>query len=203
MSEPTTMSRHPTSFLPMSQRGVVLPIALIMLVIISFAGMLAARNSATFEQFSNNMRTNQAARTSAEEALRHCERVAIDSVDGGAAFPTDVLKIITTELTGDDHTSIPGGAWNTKTNWASTSANLITFTKTYDGDVQLTTSQRANNPTCIVQSLINDRFLITSRGLSADAVVAANGNLTAGSEVWLQSILTPTVPTLDPLGGNN
>ena len=44
--------------------------------------------------------------------------------------------------------------------------------------------------------MVNDRFLITSRGLSNDAVVeAGTGQLREGSEVWLQSILTPLVPT--------
>ena len=76
-----------------SERGVVLPIALIMLVIISFAGLLAARNSATFEQFSNNMRTNQVARTSAEDALRQCERIARASVEDNAAFAAVVGRI--------------------------------------------------------------------------------------------------------------
>jgi type IV pilus assembly protein PilX len=197
------MSRHPIFQPVTAQRGVVLPIALIMLVIISFAGLLAARNSASFEQFSNNLRTNQVARTSAEDALRHCERIAIDSVDGGAAFPAEVLKIVTAEISADDVSSIQGGEWNIKANWApDTSANLITFAKTYGGDVQLSDAQKANNPTCIVQSLVNDRFLITSRGLSADAMVdGATGELSAGSEVWLQSILTPSVPTLGPQGG--
>lgn len=195
------MRRPPFSVSPATERGVVLPIALIMLVIVSFAGLLAARNSATFEQFSNNMRTNQVARVAAEDALRHCERVAKDSVDGGATFPTEVTKIVTTEIAGDDVSSIQGGAWNTKANWASSSGSLITLARAYDSDVQLTTAQRSKDPTCIIQSLVNDRFLVTARGLSADAVVDANGNLTAGSEVWLQSILTPSVPTLCANGG--
>lgn len=192
------MSPQPTSVQRPTQRGVVLPIALIMLVIISFAGLLAARNSATFEQFSNNMRTNQVARVSAEDALRHCERIAIDSVDAGAAFPNEVLKIVAAEVTGDDVSAIKAGVWNTPANWGSASGNLITFARAYDSDVQTTTAQRANDPSCIIQRMVNDRFLITSRGLSADAQVNANGLLVEGSEVWLQSILTPTIPTLGP-----
>jgi type IV pilus assembly protein PilX len=190
---------------PTNDRGIVLPMALIMLVIISFAGLLAARNSATFEQFSNNMRTNQVARVAAEDALRYCERVAIDSVDGGTNFATDVGKIVTTAISADDVSTISGGAWNTKSNWAPGAANLVTVTPTYGGDVQLTTGQRANSPTCIIQAMVNDRFLITSRGLSSDASVVASGatagTLSAGSEVWLQSILTPTVPVLSANNG--
>jgi type IV pilus assembly protein PilX len=198
------MRRTKLSTLHGRNSGIVLPIALIMLVIISFAGLLAARNSATFEQFSNNMRTNQIARVSAEDALRHCERVAIDSVDGGANFATDVAKILGTEITGDDETTIRSAAWNTKANWATGAANLITLTPTYGSDVQNTANQNPrlrNNPTCIIQALVNDRFLVTTRGLSSDAVVANDGTLSAGSEVWLQSILTPTIPVLSANNG--
>lgn len=180
-----------------SERGVVLPIALIMLVIISFAGLLAARNSATFEQFSNNMRTNQVARVSAEDALRYCERIARASVEGSAAFGTDVDRVEDTNvISADTEAAISGGLWNTRANWSSTGANLITVTPSYTGSEAQSNAQLRNAPTCIIQAMVNDRFLITSRGLSNDAAVDANGLLTAGSEVWLQSILTPVVPTL-------
>ena len=194
-----------------SSRGVVLPMALIMLVIISFAGLLAARNSATFEQFSNNMRTNQVARVAAEEALRHCERVAIDSVDGGSNFPMDAGKVLTTEIADDAVATISGGAWNTRSNWAPTAANLITVTPTYGSQVYADTTnplrdaRLKNPPTCIIQAMVNDRFLITSRGLSSDATIeasgAAAGTLRSGSEVWLQSILSPTIAIQCAQGG--
>jgi len=182
--------------------------ALIMLVIISFAGLLAARNSATFEQFSNNMRTNQVARVAAEEALRYCERIAIDSVGGGSTFPADVGKILATVIAADDVTTIKAGAWNTKSRWAAGALNLITVTPTYGGQVYDGTSsdplrdaRLKTPPSCIIQPMVNDRFLITSRGLSSDATVANTGILSSGSEVWLQSILTPTVPVLSANNG--
>ena len=178
--------------------------ALIMLVIISFAGLLAARNSATFEQFSNNMRTNQVARMAAEGALRYCERVAIGSVTGDATFVTDAGKIVTTTIAADDVDTISSGAWNTKDNWVEGAANLITVTPQYSDDVyaggtNTPDARLKKEPTCIIQSMANDRFLITSRGLSSDAIVADDGTLSAGSEVWLQSILTPTVPVFGSL----
>ena len=191
------MRHHSTSHPATVQQGVVLPMALILLVIISFAGLLAARNSANFEQFSNNMRTNQVARISAEDALRQCERIARASVEGNAAFAAEVAKINTTQIAADTETAISGGIWNTRSSWASTGANLITIAPSYDTDVQSNAQLKvANRPSCVIQTMVNDRFLITSRGLSNDAVVNGNGELTAGSEVWLQSILTPLVPTL-------
>ena len=185
--------------------GVVLPMALIMLVIVSFAGLLAARNSATFEQFSNNMRTNQVARVSAEDALRRCERIARYSVDDStttippgevAAIELAKARIVDTEITADEDTAIRQGIWNVRANWASGAVNLITITPQFDGNVQGNARlKEENHPTCIIQSMVNDRFLVTARGLSNDAVVAGDGTLSAGSEVWLQSILTPTIPT--------
>lgn len=203
MPENLTMRQRIHIVRKASERGVVLPIALIMLVIISFAGLLAARNSATFEQFSNNMRTNQVARTSAEDALRICERIARASVEDNAAFATEVAQIeADTVISADTEEAIRGGIWNTRSNWAEGAANLITVTPEFGEDVQLTDAQRANSPTCIIQAMVNDRFLITARGLSRDAKVDDDsGLLTAGSEVWLQSILTPVVPTLSSNGG--
>ncbi|WP_066261364.1 pilus assembly PilX family protein [Hydrogenophaga flava] len=173
-----------------------------MLVIISFAGLLAARNSATFEQFSNNMRTNQVARTSAEDALRQCERIARASVEDNAAFAADVGRIEDgTVISADTEEAISDGIWNTRANWAEGAANLITVTPEFGDDVQ-SRAQLRNPPTCIIQAMVNDRFLITARGLSNDAQVDDDsGLLTAGSEVWLQSILTPLVPTLSANGG--
>ena len=196
------MRRHTPTPKNGSERGVVLPIALIMLVIISFAGLLAARNSATFEQFSNNMRTNQVARTSAEDALRQCERIARASVEDNAAFAADVGRIEDgTVISADTEEAIREGIWNTRANWAEGAANLITVTPEFGDDVQ-SRAQLRNPPTCIIQAMVNDRFLITARGLSNDAQVDDDsGLLTAGSEVWLQSILTPLVPTLSDKGG--
>ena len=195
------------------ERGVVLPIALIMLVIISFAGLLAARNSASFDQFSNNMRTNQVARVSAEDALRRCERFARYSVDESATIPPEQLaqvsaataKIITSEIDADDEAAMAAAQWNIRSNWAASNVtSLITVTPSYTGSNAQSSAQLRNAPTCIIQSLVNDRFLVTSRGLSNDAAVdSTSGMLTAGSEVWLQSILTPSVPTVNENGVPN
>lgn len=187
----------PTPFKRTSREsGIVLPVALILLVIISFAGLLAARNSATYEQFSNNMRTSQVARQAAEDALRLCERIAIDSVENdGAGYPDVSGKILTTEeIASDEASAINGGAWNTLANWSGTGANRIELTLGEGAEVQSGVTSRRVKPSCIIQSMADGRFLITTRGLSNDAVISAGGALTTGSEIWLQSILTPKVP---------
>lgn len=182
------------------ERGVVLPMALIMLVIISLAGLLAARNSATHEQFSNNMRTTQVARQSAEAALRYCEQVVIDIIsDEGAVYGALQPRIVTTELAPVD---IETGAWNTKANWVAGAASLITYTPEFGATVKEEAQVREENyPTCIIQVMTEDRFLITSRGLSNDAVIE-DDELVRGSEIWLQSVLSPSVPVASATGGN-
>lgn len=188
-SVPTLCKRIPR------ESGIVLPVALILLVIISFAGLLAARNSATYEQFSNNMRTSQVARQAAEDALRLCERIAIDSVENdGAGYPDVSGKILTTEIASDEATAINTGAWNTLANWSDTGTNLIELTLGEGAEVQSGVTSRRVKPGCIIQSMADGRFLITTRGLSNDAVISTGGALTSGSEIWLQSILTPKVP---------
>jgi type IV pilus assembly protein PilX len=178
------------------QQGVVLPIALIMLVIISFAGLLAARNSATHEQFSNNMRTNQVSRQLAEEALRYCEQIAIDNVEGGTAYGTAGNNIQKSAITSEAVTEIKKGVWNTKANWVD-NTKFIEVTPTYSNDVGTDAKTKLKKPKCIIETMSNDRFLVTARGFSADAVTdSTTGALTSGSEVWLQSILTPRVPNM-------
>ena len=107
---------------------------------------------------------------------------------------------MSSEITADTETAIRGGAWNTRANWASGAANLISVTPQFDSNVQ-TNAKLKNNPTCIIQAMTNSRFLVTTRGLSNDAVVAANGTLSSGSEIWLQSILSPTIPVLSTKNG--
>lgn len=186
------------------EKGVVLPIALIMLVIISFAGLMAARNSASHEQFSNNMRTNQVARQTAEAALRYCERVAIDHAENEGAGFSETSKIVTTLLASDSESDIKTGAWNIKSNWEDGAANLIPVTLNLGGTVTDEAKERyaKNTPGCIIQQLADDRYLITSRGLSNDAQLDADGQLESGSEIWLQSVLTPSVPIKSASGGN-
>jgi len=184
--------RHPQRRL---QAGIVLPVALILLVIISFAGLLAARNSATYEQFSNNMRTSQVARQAAEDALRLCERIAIDSVENeGAGFPQFNNLIVATELASEEPAVISTGAWNQLANWGNAGANRIVLTLGQGAQVNANVVGRRVNPSCIIQPIADGRFLVTTRGLSNDAVVTAGGALTSGSEIWLQSILTPKLP---------
>jgi type IV pilus assembly protein PilX len=179
-------------------RGVVLPVVLILLLILAFVGLFAARRSASVEEISNNARVNQVAWQSAQSGLRHCEAVVMDDVDGSQLFNADVRKRIQTStlLSGPDDTN---AQWDQIVNWAAGSTMLIEAPVTEQSASKAL--QGAPVPRCIAEALEGGRFLITARGLSAGSTFNANGQLEGGAEVWLQSIISPRVPTRSSEGG--
>lgn len=176
-----------------TQKGVVLPVALILLVVISFAGILAVRNATVTEQMSNNLRTNVQAQQAAEAALRYCELVAISSKDSNAKQYSDKSKILATAI---DDANSRSAAWRDIDNWKG--SNVITVRNDYytKPNVERDGIKTANAPRCIIQPLVNtthklDGFLITARGFANNAKWSTStAKLESGSETWLQSVLT-------------
>lgn len=176
-----------------TQKGVVLPVALILLVIISFAGILAVRNATVTEQMSNNLRTNVQAQQAAEAALRYCELVAISSKDSSAKQYAAKSKILATAV---DDANSGSAAWRDIDNWKG--SNVITPPDDYytDTDAERDKIKDDNAPRCIIQPLVNtthklDGFLITARGFANNAKWdTSTAKLKSGSETWLQSVLT-------------
>lgn len=187
-----------TDRLTAREHGVVMPVALILLVVISFAGLYAARNSANHEQFSNNLRTMNVARHAAEVGLRYCERVVIDQAENdGENYPADAARVVQNPIPAPDDNN---AAWRALANWSAAGANLITAPLTYAGNVNNAVELNFA-PSCIAQQMQDDQYVITSRGLSNDAQMNANGRLTRGSEIWLQAVLTPGAPLTSNAGG--
>lgn len=179
------------------QHGIVLPVVLVLLVVMSFVGLLAARRSATVEEISNNARVNQVAWLSAETALRYCEAVVIDRVEAGGRFDVAVgARVQSTQLTGpEDNTA----AWRDLAKWDESSAELI-LVPVVDADASATL-KHAPAPRCIAQAMQGDRYLVTARGLSVGATFNASGQLVSGAEVWLQSTIAPEIPLRSAGGG--
>jgi Tfp pilus assembly protein PilX len=187
-----------TDRLPRRERGVVMPVALILLVIISFAGLYSARTSANHEQFSNNLRTMNVARHAAELGLRYCEQVVIDQVENdGENFPADAARVVQNLIPSPEDNN---AVWRSLANWSNAGANRITAPLTYAANVNSAVELNFA-PTCIAQRTADDQFVITSRGLSNDAELDANGRLTRGSEIWFQAVLTPSAPLTSNAGG--
>lgn len=179
---------------PATQRGVVLFMSLVFLVILSFVGIYAMRGTILGEQVSRNIRSSEIANLAAETALRHCEDlvVAHDSSIKGKVQPMD-------------H-SIPEGElprkWQTRANWwNATMVHGISYSELTASDARLFRGTGDTTlPLCMVERFEvipeNPRvpdprigFLITAVGFSPDYAQNAAHNATAGSEAWLQSAL--------------
>lgn len=186
---------HRFGFRP--HQGVALPIVLIMLVVLAFAGLLAARRSGGLQEVSTNARIRQAAEFSAQSALRECEAIVIDVVDNDGAVHGEQQKHFgTAVLTGPDD---PTALWRDQDNWADGSTYRIRLTPS-NTDVSNDTA-RLPHAHCLIQPMQGDRYLITAQGMSAGANFDANGQLVGGSEIWLQSVISPTVPVQSTEGG--
>lgn len=192
------MSKLPAKALPLcpamaSERGVVLIVALIILVIISLLATFSIRNAVSTEAVSGNVRTTQLATQAAEAALRYCE----DGVaQGFGTTPSFVVSPI-----------LPSSAtpkWKDLANW-DTSTSLTAGTPTYVITVPSTivggsvTFQRS--PECMVERMdvvsasgavsTTSTFIITARGFGPDvAAVDANRKAPTGSEAWMQSTIS-------------
>lgn len=181
-----------------TQDGAVLPVAMILLIVLTFAGLSSARRATTHDVIAQNLRINEVAQQSAEAALRHCEAVVMDLVDNaGATFPADAARVGNTEIATPED---PAALWSQPANWAAASARLIQAPPVYSANVRAA-SRGIPPPQCIAEPMANGRYLVTARGHSADATFDANGRLITGAEVWLQSILSPQIPVQSAGGG--
>lgn len=171
------------------QKGVVLPLALFLLIVISIAGIMAISNSSQSEKTNQSLRNNALAQQSAEIGLRYCENIVMEKVDGPAVtyYSAQYGKIKEdVVLTSENDTS---AIWRTAVNWKSGQANRIevpttSYKKGVSGDLK-------NGPLCMAQKLGTQSYLITARGFGNDALFDSNGKTLSGGEVWLQSVISP------------
>lgn len=186
---------------PTAQKGVVLVITLILLVIFSLLGTMAIRNANQSERVMNGIRTNAVAQQAAESALRFCEQVAKNHFEGNSSFQYTSSASDTYTITGKVETTaatdINTASWSNINNWKSSNTLLITLPanayKSVDTGVKAGVKLK-NPPTCLVQQLTAggaSGYLITGRGFANDAIIESSSNkVLSGAEVWLQSILT-------------
>ena len=198
-----------------AQRGVVLIIALIMLVIISLLATLSMRNATSSESISGNVRTTELATQAAEIALRHCEDAVVQIKGGGGTLIPEELPAI------QDFSAAP--LWSAKntsgvlTNWDGAGSSAapanplgpvlvipdrlinqagagVTFKRPPECMVER--MQMATNATTVTTAMTTTTFVITARGFGPD--VAATGGTRdrpkGGSEVWMQSTVELNPP---------
>lgn len=184
---------------PHAQRGTVLAITLILLVILSLLGTFAIRNANQSERIMNGIRTSNVAQQAAETALRFCEQLATAPPAGSGTFQSvDAATYINATAV----SSANEGDWKNKDNWKSSNANLLSVPSSYYNSGSTDATELLHAPQCLIQALETPGglkgYVITARGYANDAVIdASTGRVISGAEVWLQSTLTeaPTPPS--------
>ena len=191
---PRAATRTPLAYAPRHQaeRGIVLVIALILLVIISLLAVTSLRNAGSSESVAGNVRTTELATQAADIALRHCESSAIkitklianaSDTSAQATYPTTLVEANVERVTTADQ-------WKSVSNWDSTTTAVFVLPSDLVGNTA--TYQRP--PECMVESLTGvtptgppASFVITARGFGPE--VAAGTGRPAGTVVWLQSTI--------------
>ena len=191
---PRAATRTPLAYAPRHQaeRGIVLVIALILLVIISLLAVTSLRNASSSESVAGNVRPTELATQAADIALRHCESSAIkitklianaSDTSAQATYPTTLREANVQRVTTADQ-------WKSVSNWDSTTTAVFVLPSDLVGNTA--TYQRP--PECMVESLTGvtptgppASFVITARGFGPE--VAAGTGRPAGTVVWLQSTI--------------
>ncbi|MBK6569056.1 PilX N-terminal domain-containing pilus assembly protein [Candidatus Aalborgicola defluviihabitans] len=187
-------NKRPLTRPPHTQKGVVLIIAMIMLIVVSILAVTSMRNAASTEALAGNVRTTELATQAADIALRHCESsvVEINSVAGGAT-PSYATTITAADI-------LPAATppnWQNTSTWDSVSANVLVLPNALVGG----NGTYKRPPECMIENIpiikagtstVNNTasYVITARGFGPE-VAAADASRTRpmGSEVWLQSHL--------------
>ena len=177
------------------QRGVVLIIALLMLMVISLLAAGSIRNAASTESVAGNVRITELATQAAEIALRHCESSVLDTLTVAAGGTSAYASTFTSF-----HILTPANPprWQNMAIWDSASpATYVLPLSLVNEPGMLVTFQRP--PECMVEPLpvmpsdatvarTTTSFVVTARGFGPEVAAAdANRSRPVGSEVWLQS----------------
>ena len=206
--------KHPNVVLPALhtlrvQRGTVLAITLILLVILSLLGTFVIRNANQSERIMNGVRTSNVAQQAAETGLRFCEQLATAPPAGSGTFQsvgaaTYINATATTNAdAGDWKDKTDAGDWKDKNSWKSSNARLLSVPSSYYKSGSTGATDLLHAPQCIIQALETPGglkgYVITARGYANDAVIeASTGRVISGAEVWLQSTLTEAPPPPSP-----
>lgn len=174
-------------------RGVVLIVAMILLIVISLLAANSLRNSASTEALAGNVRTTEMATQAADIALRHCESslIEIRTVASGATS----TGYVTTMTAANILPSSTPPNWQNTTVWDSTSTmpfilptSLLGATATYKRPPECMVEIIPTIPAGATTVSSTASFVITARGFGPE-VTAADATRTrpVGTEVWLQS----------------
>lgn len=168
------------------QRGVIMIICLVFLLVISLTAAVSVRSAASSEAVANGTRTQALAMQAAEAALLHCERQVranrLNAADGlepqaapagaGTKYRWEQLELWDGEGTAANVTTVPFAD-------SASSGKFRYFRRP---------------PECMAQYVdvgVLNTTVITARGFGPDVSAPdAQRSAPRGAEIWLQSILT-------------
>lgn len=101
---------------PGRSRGIVLPLSLVMLVMVTLIAVVAIRGVTTEERIAANLRSSSVGFEMAELGLRYCEEIAWNGEDPTGAIKLDDIKFVDSSPLGD--------AWKLAASWADAARAL-------------------------------------------------------------------------------
>ena len=184
------------NFKQQSHQGFSLIVVMIMLVVIGLTAASAMRGATASQKVTNNVRLDNLAQQYAEAALRYCES-QLQLADAARVNTLKVAVIPTVDMTVAG--AVP--AWQNVTSWTGAagsggaSATRTALPQAQYSTLGLSSTLPARPPECVaeIQNIAAATpftvTVITARGFSPNYAADVNGNTTAGSVVWLQSIV--------------
>lgn len=174
-------------------RGVVLVMTLVILVVVSLLALMSVRNSITNEKISGGVRAQALANQAAELALRYCEQSIVSGYSTSPTFASTTFNVSTQVL---PYSSVP--RWQSTTVWDSAStATFVVPLAVVNPSGLLATYRRP--PECMVEPVPGYRgnsvsttasFVVTARGFGPEVAAADTARTRPdGTEVWLQSTI--------------
>ncbi len=176
------------------ERGIVLVIAMILLIVVSLLAVSSMRNATSTEAVLGNVRTSQLASQAAEIALSHCEYSVGEVLTSAGLYTTTFTSSNILAAS-----SVP--TWQSTTVWDTSSTTalfVLPISSVNQTGMTSTTYQRP--PECMVEPLVvmlssgvvttSNSFVITARGFGPEVPAADAGrSRPVGSVVWLQSTI--------------
>ena len=168
---------------PRRQRGVSLIVAMVMLVAIGFLSAAIMRSALTGDTVANNLRVQNFAMQQAQLGLRYCEFM----LSANLATRTAAGVTLPTAPPADEASFL----WKKFASWhgGAKVANDVGDAWIAGTDSSITV---ATKPQCLIERTITppvSTYVITARGFSPDYAEDTAGHTTAGSVVWLQSVV--------------
>ena len=179
-----------------NQKGAVLAISLIILLLMTIIGVSAMRSTTLQEKMAGNLRDYNLAFQSAESALRDAETYIfgnspsfLDSCTGGFCLPAD-------------SNSTPRWKMKNTSNISYWNDNTKTRSYGYGNSSVSNLPYVSRQPPTMIEELVipsldpseppSTRYRITAQGYGAAATTESDGTITPHARVMLQSVIKKT-----------